>query len=260
MKRITVLAAGALVAALLSPAVAEAGGTASVTIVHAATYDYPGAPFTVTLCVDDVVVDDSLSVGDILGPLDAPAGPHVVEITLGADAGCDAPTISEELTFSAGDDVTVAAIWTSETEGAALVVWPNDTTCIEAGSARLTVRHGAWTYEPVDVVGVVDGAATTIVRDLGEGEQASVEVPGGTLAEDVEVSEGGIGGDLYFTIGDLGFDEGMEYVVYAVGGADGSAGFFMDQVERACSTPTTTAPTTTTTRAAAAETQPRFTG
>jgi len=265
MRRITLLVASVLLAALFSPAVAHAGGTASVTIVHAATYAYPSAPFTVTLCVDDTVVDPSFEAGDILGPLEVLSGDYLVEITIGSDQGCDDPDIVETISVEVGADVTVAAIWTSETQGPGVVVWPNDDACIDPGSARVTVRHGAYTAGAVDVLGTIDGEEVPLIEDLGEGEQISIPAPAGVLIEDVRVVPSG-GDTTLISIGDLTFDEGIEYVVYAAGGADGPAGVFVDDIERElCAEPgttTTTAPATTTTAAPAPTTvaQPRFTG
>jgi hypothetical protein len=269
MKRFTLLVAGALLAALLGPGLAPAGagGTASVTIVHAATYDYPGASFTVTLCVDDTVVDESFEVGGILGPRDLPAGDHLVEITIGEDEGCASPDLAETITVAAGDDVTVAAIWTSNTEGPGLVVWPNDDSCIDPGLARVTVRHGAYTGGPVDVLGTIDGEEVPLIQDLDEGEQASVDAPAGVTVEDVRVVPAG-GDTTLIPIGDVSLDEGLQYVVYAAGGADGAAGVFVDEIEEEiCEEPvpttqTTVAPTTVTTAppAGAVVAEPRFTG
>lgn len=259
MKRLLLIAAVALGVAVL-PATPVAGqDTGAVTIVHAATYD-AGQSLTVTLCVDNEVLDGSFETEEILGPLDLAPGTYDVEIFVGVDQPCDGdPDIQADLEVAAGDDVTAAAVWTSLSQGPAIVVWPNDSDCLDADQARVTVRHGAYTDGPVDVVATVDGTETTLVSDLGEEEQATLEVPAGTVAADAAI----VAEFATVELGDLGpFEGGSHYVVYAIGGADGAIGIFVDVIEEeVCAEPTTTttaAPTTTATAAAAAT--PRFTG
>jgi hypothetical protein len=266
MRKLVALAVLALGVALF-PTGAGAGtaGTGAVTIVHAATYD-AGQSLTVTLCVDDEVVDGSFETEEILGPLDLEPGTYNVEIFIGTDQPCAGePDIQADLEVAAGDDVTAAAVWTSLGPdsghgGPSIVVWPNDSGCLDADQARVTVRHGAYTDGPVDVVATVGGTETTLVEGLDEEEQATLEVPAGTVAEDVEIQAGIV---VLASLGDLGpFEGGTQYVVYAIGGADGSIGAFVDVIdEQICgadTTTTTVAPTTT--AAAAATATPRFTG
>jgi hypothetical protein len=260
MKRLILLFAVALGIAVL-PATPVAGqDTGAVTIVHAATYD-AGQSLTVTLCVDDEVLDGSFETEEILGPLDLAPGTYDVEIFIGADQDCAEGTadIQADLEVAAGDDITAAATWPST--GPTIVVWDNDSECIEAGQSRVTVRHAADSQgQPVDVGAEVGGARTILVSDLGEGEQQTIEVPAGTTAVDTQIF---LNDEPVADLGDLGpFEEGTQYVVYAIGGNDGDIGAFVDVIEEeVCDEPTTTttAAPTTTARAAATAT-PRFTG
>lgn len=262
MKRLALLAVAALVAVGLMPASAGAGGTAGtgmVTIVHDATYSAEES-FPVTLCVDGDLVDDDFQWGDLLGPLELPAATYAVGVYIGAGQICEGePDIAADLVVAAGDDITAAAIWTSA--GPALTVWPNDSSCVDAGEGRVTVRHGADTGGPVDVVGTVGGTETTLVSGLAEGAQASADVPAPLAATGVAVVPAG-GGAPLITIGDVTFQPGVNTVVYAGGGNDGPAGVFVDVIElTTCETPVEPTTTTTTTAAAQPATvTPAFTG
>jgi hypothetical protein len=259
MKRLILLFAVALGVAVL-PATPVAGqDTGAVTIVHAATYDF-GQSLTVTLCVDNEVLDGSFETEQIIGPLDLAPGTYDVEIFIGADQSCDGEAdIQADLEVAAGDDITAAATWPST--GPTIVVWDNDSECIEAGQSRVTVRHAADSQgQPVDVGAEVGGARTILFSDVGEGEQQTIEVPAGTTALDTQIF---VSDAPVAELGDLGpFEEGNQYVVYAIGGNDGSIGAFVDVIEEeVCDEPTTTttaSPTTTATAAATAT--PRFTG
>lgn len=268
MKRVAVLAIGALVALGLMPATAGAGttGTGQVTIVHDATINAPDSPFPVTVCVDgDPVagIDEPFVWGDILGPLTLPAATYDVAVYQGSVPECNSKTnMADELTVNDGDDITVAAIWPST--GPDLVVWPNDSSCYEpATSSRLTVRHGAATDGPVDVAGIVSGERTVIISDLPEGGQETVDVPGGLTVNDVVVASAGNPDNVIIEVGDLTLAAGNHYVVYAGGGSDGGADVFVDVIPMdPCVVPVE--PTTTITKpapaAAAVTAAPKFTG
>jgi hypothetical protein len=242
MKRLALLAVVAAVAIGLLPAAnsgAAGTDTGLVTIVHDATYD-ASAPFPVTLCIDDEVVDGNFTWGDIIGPVELPAATYAVDIYAGVDQPCSGPpAISGDLVVAAGDNITAAAIWTSQTQGPALVVWPNDSSCVAAGQGRVTVRHGADTGGPVDIVVIVDGVESTPIVGLAEGAQASVDVPAPLDATSVKVVAAG-GGATLIDIGPMTFPAGVNTVVYAGGGNDGAAGVFGDTIDlTTCATPTT---------------------
>jgi len=270
VKRIALLAVAALVTLGLMPATAGAGAapTGQVTIVHDATFNAPGSPFPVTVCVDGVAIAggdeaDPFVWGDTLGPLALPAATYDVAVHQGFVPDCDTLTsLFDELTVNDGDDITVAAIWPST--GPDLVVWPNDSSCYEpATSARLTVRHGAATDGPVDVAGIVNDERTLIISDLPEGGQQTVDVPGGLIANDVVVASAGNPDNVIIEVGDLTLVAGNHYVVYAGGGSDGNANVFVDVIPMdPCVVPVE--PTTTITKpapaAAAVTAAPKFTG
>jgi len=219
--------------------------------------------FPVTVCLVGEVIDDDFRWGDTLGPLSLPADTYFVAVFIGADKTCNGKTsLADEVTVNAGDDITAAAIWPST--GLDLVVWPNDSSCYEpATSSRLTVRHGAATDGPVDVAGVVSGERTVIISDLPEGDQETVDVPGGLTVNDVVVASAGISDNVIIEVGDLTLAAGNHCVVYAGGGSDGGADVFVDVIPMdPCIVPVE--PTTTITKtapaAAAVTAAPKCTG
>ena len=270
MKRLAVLAVVAVVALGLMPATAGAGasaGTGQVTIVHDATVnaDTPAPNTPVTVCVDGepiAGVDEPFAWGDILPPLTLPAGTYDVAVFFGVVPGCNSKTtLADELTVEPGDDITVAAIYVSS-DGPELVVWPNDNSCYEPDTARLTVRHGAYTGGAVDVVATIGGTPTVVVEGLLPGDQAITDIPAPLAATDVVVTSAGNPDDVFIDLGPVTFEPGINYVVYAGGGLDGPAGAFVDPITLApCVTPTTApAPTTEAPAAAAVTAAPKFTG
>jgi hypothetical protein len=111
----------------------------------------------------------------------------------------------------AGVNATVTA--NLDAEGApALNVYVNDISMVEAGNARLTVRHIA-AAPAVDVR--ADGNA--IIEGLVNPDEAIVEVPAGTYAADVVLA-----GTDTVVLGpaDLALEEGSNTIVYAWGSAE----------------------------------------
>jgi len=267
MKRVAVLAVGVLVALGLMPATAGAGAalTGQVTIVHDATFNAPGSPFPVTVCIDGEpfaggVGQEPFVWGDILGPLELPVDTYDIAVYGGAVEACEGePAIGPlPLAVSAGDDVTLAAILTNEGLGAAL--WTNDNSCVDPGVARVTVRHGADTNGPITVVSVDGETETVLIPSLAEGGQAVLEVPGGVEIPNIEADGPGLSEP--YVVGSATFPAGLNTVIYLGGGGDGTIGEFIQLVPiDTCSTPTTAAPVTTVAPAArAAAATPRFTG
>ncbi len=258
MKRFALLALVGLTAVLLPTAAdAGAGDPAAVRIVHAATYS-ANEDFPVTLCVDGELVDGDFVVGDFIDT-ELPAADYQVDIFVGTDQECieGEGAISDLLSVPAGADVTVAAIWPNG--GPTLAVWENDYSCTDPAVARVASRHAATTNGPVDVLATVGGEELVIVEGLAEGEQDIQDGVTGIELTDVRAVPTG-GDETLIEFGDLSFDEGVVYEIYAIGGNDGPAGFFVLTVDvGVCEQPTTSAPTTTAAAAAAAAT-PRFTG
>ena len=269
MKRIALIAVAALVGLGLVPVTAGAQATTgSVTIVHDATYSADAA-FPVTVCVDGEPFlggdgQEPFTWGDIAGPVELPFATYEVAIYTGAVAVCEGEPAIGPTNVVVGEgtsDITVAAIWTSA--GPSVVTWDNLDICTEAGQGRVTVRHGAHTGGPVDVLAIVDGVESVVVANVVEGASVSVSVPAPLAASDVVIVPAG-GTTPIVDIGPVTFPEGVNTVVYAGGGADGPVGVFADSIDvGVCETPvepTTTTTTTAPAAAAAATVAPSFTG
>lgn len=255
MKRIILLLAAALLALGLVPAPASAQADASVTVADAVTYNYPAEPFPITFCFDGVA--QNMQVGDIVGPSAVSPGTYTVGINEGASQGCASYDYSEDITLNAGDDVTILLGWPIGGRED-ISVLPNDTSCVEPGTGRVTLRNGASTQGPVDLI----SDTTTLIANVAEMGQGSADLAAGDYPNT-------IADDGFLTIADLGtmtVNEGEHLVIYLAGGNDGPSGAFTDTLDLdVCTQPTTTTtsttiPTTTTTVARAVAATPAFTG
>lgn len=199
-----VLAAATLLLLVVAgPAVAQDEGT--VTVVH-------GVPdLTVDVYVNDDLTLEDFEPGTITDPLALPAGDYEIAIRP-ADAEPDAePAIAGSASLPAGADASIVAHLDADGEPT-LSVFENDTSTIDAGEARLTVRHTA-AAPAVDIL--ADGDA--LVPGLANPDEASTDVPAGTY--EVAVAPEGTT-DPVLGPTDLTLEEGTSYAVYAIGSAD----------------------------------------
>ena len=163
----------------------------------------------------------------------------------------------------AGDDITAAAIWTSA--GPALTVWANDSSCYEPDTSVAPRSPCATAPTPAASPSTSSawsaGVETTVISGLAEGAQETVDLPGGLAVTDAAVVLAGTD-TVAIALGDLTFDAGSHYVVYAGGGNDGDAGAFVDVIPMdPCEVPVVpTTPTTAAPAAAAVTAAPAFTG
>jgi hypothetical protein len=201
---LSILAAAAfLLLVVAGPAGAQDEGT--VTVVH-------GVPdLTVDVYVNDDLTLESFEPGRVTDPLTLPAGDYELAIRpAGADPDSD-PAIAGSASLPAGADASIVAHLDADGEPM-LSVFVNDTDRLDAGQARLTVRHTA-AAPAVDVL--ADDAA--LVSGLGNPDEASTEVPAGTY--EVAVAPEGTT-DAVLGPTDLTLEEGNSYAVYAIGSAD----------------------------------------
>jgi hypothetical protein len=201
-RRIALLAT----AALASLAIAGFAQAAMVTVVH-------GVPdLAVDVYVNGELTLEGFQYESVTDPLELPAGDYEVAIRpAGAPTDSD-PVLSGSATV--GED-TNASIVAHLDEGGdpTLTVFVNDTSTIQAGDARLTVRHTA-AAPAVDVL--ADGAV--VFSDLANPDEQSTEVPAGTYSVSVAAT-----GTTEPVIGplDLPLDAGTAYFAYAVGSVQG---------------------------------------
>jgi hypothetical protein len=257
--RRTVLTVAMVVAAMaagLGVAGAQAGGT--IYVVH-------GVPDLEA----DVYLDGALTLrgfgfGSVTDGLELPTGDYTLEVyPTGADPDADDPVLSAALTVGAGDDLSIVA-HLGDGGDPMLTVYPNDLSTVEAGTARLIVRHTA-DAPAIDV----RAAARPIVTDLSNPDQAIVEsLQATTLPIDL-VPTGTT--DVVYGPADLELEAGMVYIAYAVGSLDdanlqvilqrreggqdaAAAQTTTTTTSSTTSTTSTTTPPTTTTTAAPATT------
>jgi hypothetical protein len=229
MKRIVLAIVGALLLNALLPAHADAQEDATVSVFDGASHSI-NAPNPITFCFDGE--GTNMELGDLLEPESIPAGTYTLEIHFGFDEVCgDAPDFEDDFTFAGGDDVTVFLTDTSDFLG--IAVLDNDTTCVEPGTGRVTVRNGAF-------AGTVDleSDGEVLVAGVDENDQGAADVDEGDYpASEVLDDEDGVVADL----GEITINEGENLIVYVVGGADGPTGAFTDVVDLdVCTQPTTT--------------------
>lgn len=206
MRRMTMALGGVLAAAatvLATAPLAAAQGTGTVFVVH-------GIPDTpVDVYVDDALAIDDFQPGTTEGPIQLPVGARAVQV-FAADAEDNSgdPLLEATAELTAGANVTLAAHLTEDGEPA-LTPFVNDVTSVEAGQARLVVRHTA----AAPAVDVLAGGAA-VVSDLTNPNQTALNVPAGTVSASVAAA-----GTTEPLIGpaDLNLVEGTATFVHAIG-------------------------------------------
>jgi hypothetical protein len=198
-------AAGALV--LLAAPPAMAADEATVSVLHAV----PGVTVDVYANGEELIPD--FEPGTLTDPLTLPAGEYDLAIyPAGSDPANTEPAASaDDVAVPAGANATVVA---HLTEAGAPVLTPfvNDLSAVPAGEARVTVRHTA-AAPAVDI----RAGGTVVAPGLTNPNEASLEVPAGTISADVTLA-----GTDTVAIGpaDLTLAEGTVTAVYAWGSAD----------------------------------------
>jgi hypothetical protein len=197
------LAAGAL--ALGAPAQADSH-TSDVSVLHGV----PGATVDVYANGEELLTD--FEPGTLTDPVQLPAGSYDLKVVAAGD-GPDGDAVIEAngVEVPGGANLTVVA---HLDEGGTPVLTPfaNDTSEIAAGQGRLTVRHTA-AAPAVDVRANGEPAFT----DLTNPQEASAELPAGTISADVALA-----GTDNVAIGpaDVDVAEGVHTIVYAWGSAE----------------------------------------
>jgi hypothetical protein len=197
----TVAGTGALLA--LGTAPATAADTATVSVLHAV----PDTP--VDVYANGELLLDDFQPGTLTDPQELPAGAYDIAI-FPADAADDSgePVISGSAEVPAGANATVVA-HLAEDGTPTLTPFVNDTAPVEAGQARVTVRHTA-AAPAVDV----RAGGQPVIEGLTNPNEESLTVPAGTVSADVVLAA-----TVSVPIGpaDLDLAEGSNTVVYAWG-------------------------------------------
>lgn len=217
-----VLVAGAAPAFAQSPA--QETNTASLSVLHAV----PDTP--VDVYVNGELTLDDFAPGQLAGPLELPAGDIEVAITASDAQDASSPVIGPvDLTLGAGTMNTAVAHLDAEGAPTA-TAFVDDTSGLEAGQGRVTVRHVA-AAPAVDVWANGEVA----VQSLTNPNEESLEVPAGQVQAAVSLA-----GETDPVLGpqDLAVMEGANTIVYAWGSAaDGNLALATQTVQGMHSAP-----------------------
>lgn len=196
-------AAGCLL--VLAPP-AQAADTATVSVLHAV----PGA--TVDVYANGDLLLEDFTPGTLTDPQQLPATSYDLKVVAsGAGADGDAVVQADDVEVPAGANITVVA-HLDEGGDPALTPFVNDVSTVEAGQARLVVRHTA-AAPAVDV----RAGGSPVFTNLSNPDEDSAEVDAGTVEADVVLT-----GQDEPVIGPASVElgEGTTTVVYAWGSAE----------------------------------------
>lgn len=258
-----------LVVALVASSLAIAASPASAATSFSVWNLFAGSslsPVLVDVCVDGTLVADGIDGENVAGPVNASGTSIALTVFIdSADPDCsreDSPLIDDTTTVADGG-ILVLHNGANEVGGAQPeYTWLPAVTCIAAGQGRITLVHAA-NAPAVDVA--VGG--TNVVEGLTNGQAASLDLPGGTVLDDVAVKLAGTS-TVVLSGSEGTVEAGRERVVAVFGGVGGSVETRVFGVERtarvlaACqvSTSSTSTTTSTTTGTAAVTATPSFTG
>ncbi len=206
-KLLNFIGIGAIAAVMLAAAPAGAtGGTATVNVVHG----IPGV--AVNVCVDGHSVADNFRYGNKIVGAQLPAGAHGVKL-VAAGAPCTSSAIlSKDYTLADGVNYTIVA--NLNASGTAnLLAFGNNVRKVDAGMARLTVRH---TAEAPAVNVWANGSKLIGGTSFTWSKSRKFDVPAGCYR--VKVTLPGSGKAVIGPV-TLRLSAGKAYQVYAVGSA-----------------------------------------
>lgn len=213
--RLTAFLAVALLL-ILAPAASAQSDTGTVTVVHGVS----GLPVDVWVNGDPTL--EGFRFGTVTDPLELPAGSYDVEIfPAGADPESEEPLISGSVDLEAGANVSLIAHLVGNPEspfepGAVrLSVFANDTSTIDAGEARITVRHTA-AAPAVDILANGDAIFTGVEN----GQEGVADLPAGSIEAAVALA-----GETDPVLGpaEVNLGEGVNTIIYVIGiAADGT--------------------------------------
>ena len=211
MRRTSALAAATALAAVpvlaITPATAMQAGKATVSVLHAV----PGLTVDVYANGDELI--PNFQPGTLTDPQRLPAGSYDLQVFANGDRPGDAqPAIeASDVRVPAGANATVVAHLDAQ-GNPTLTPFVNDTSRVDAGQARLTVRHTA-AAPAVDV----RADEQPVVTGLSNPEEEMSAVPAGTYSADVTLA-----GTKKVAIGpaDVRLAEGTNTIVYAWGSAE----------------------------------------
>ncbi|WP_433317097.1 DUF4397 domain-containing protein [Micromonospora chersina] len=189
-------------AATMSPAYAA---SSKVSVVH-------GIPDTpVDVYVNGKKTLDNFKPGDVAGPLTLPEGEYDIALTKPGEAIDKAILTVDDAAVPGGANISLAAHLSAEGKPR-ITPFVNDVSKVDAGKARLIVRHTA-AAPAVDV----RAGGKPVFENLTNPKEAKADVAAGTVKADVVLA-----GTDTVAIGpaDLNLKEGTATIVYAIGSAE----------------------------------------
>lgn len=189
-------------AATMSPAYAA---SSKVSVVH-------GIPDTpVDVYVNGKKTLDNFKPGDVAGPLTLPEGKYDIALTKPGEAVDKAILKVDDAAVPGGANISLAAHLSADGKPQ-ITPFANDVSKVDAGKARLIVRHTA-AAPAVDV----RAGGKPVFEGLTNPKEAKADVAAGTVKADVVLA-----GTDTVAIGpaDLNLKEGTATIVYAIGSAD----------------------------------------
>ncbi|MGB3185126.1 MAG: DUF4397 domain-containing protein [Ornithinimicrobium sp.] len=197
-------AASLALVATAAPAIAQ--DDSQVSVLHAV----PGLTVDVYVNGEETLPD--FEPGTLAGPLTLPAGDYDIEVYAdGSDPETEDPAISAEgLAVPGGADITLTANLDAD-GNPALNAFVNDTSTLDAGQARLTVRHVA-AAPAVDV----RAGGSPVIEGLTNPNEEVLNLDAGSVSADVVLAGTE---DVVIGPADLDLGEGTNTIVYAWGSA-----------------------------------------
>lgn len=191
---------------LVFAAPSSAAGTSDVSVLHGV----PGLTVDVYANGDELLQD--FAPGTLTDPVELPEGTYDLTVFPAGEDPTGTPAIkADDVAVPSGANITVVAhLDASGTP--VLTPFVNDMSQVEAGQARLTVRHTA-AAPAVDV----RAGGSPVFQGLENPGEAKADVDAGTVTADVVLA-----GTDTVAIGpaDLNLAEGTNTIVYAWGSAD----------------------------------------
>lgn len=215
----TALLAGLGATALAAAPAAADGHEATVSVLHGV----PGLTVDVYINGEEAIAD--FTPGTLTDPMMLAEGTYDIEVYADGDTpGSAEPAISaQDLEVPGGANLTLAAHLT-EDGTPTLGAFANDVSTLEAGQARLTVRHAA-AAPAVDV----RAGGSPVVEGLTNPDEGVLELDATTVSADVVLA-----GTEDVVLGpvDLDLAEGTNTIVYAWGSAaDGNLALAVQTIE-----------------------------
>jgi hypothetical protein len=199
---LSLVAAGGLTVLSASPAFAA---TSQVSVVHG----IPGQPVDVYVNGDRTL--ENFQPGDVAGPLSLEEGDYDLALTRPGEEVGQAILTVNDAAIPGGANVSLVAHLNAQGEPT-LTPFANDVSKLDAGQARLIVRHTA-AAPAVDV----RAGGDPVFEDLTNPKEAKADLPAASVSADVVLA-----GSDTVVLGptDLNLREGTATIVYAIGSAE----------------------------------------